>query len=245
MAPVNSTVAQPQCGVAFAGTYPPPFCMQEPRASGSIRSRAVDLSGDIVTVSHPNSISWPTETQKIINEPRTWIGIVLGLLLLACIIALGCQCWISSKERLTRRDEEGIELRSVPRTNSYMKFKQRKERRAAKRRLRREGRPTQSSGGVYTRDVIVTERELDGWERSHENLLDETRWFSLRDTDYPLVQHRSDIDSRQPTVTHSPHSGDDSETWRHLVDDSPSEPAIDESRTPISLPLPAYRSQRL
>ena len=219
--------------------------MQEPKASSTIRQREADLSDDATTISRPNLTSWPTETQGIMHEPRTWIGVSVGLIVLICFTVLGYQFWAGSKERRKRRDEEGIELSSIPRPNSFMKFKQRKERRAAEQRGRREQeRIIRSSGGVHAPGVIVTERQLYDLERSHEDLLDETRWLSLRDTDCPLVRLRSDLDSRRPTVIHFCHGSDDSGTGRHLVGHSPFEPASDESRSRVSRPPPSYGSQR-
>ena len=230
MAPIDS-VAHLPCGMAYP-TYPPPFCTPEPRTNGTIRPREVKLPADAATASMTLSKRWAADSRGILKKPWTWIGILLGLVLMVSIVVLCYQCWKDSKERRRRREEEGIELPSTPRSNSFMNFRQRKERKAAERRIQKEQEwIARCSGGGHSS------------AGSNQDLLDEARWSSPRDGDYPLVRHVSNVDSSQPTAAHFCHNGDESGAWRHLVDHSPFEPASDESRSSVSRPSPAYGSQ--
>ena len=234
----NNDMLQLPCEVAFTGTYPPLSWMQDPKASGTIRQREVDLSNNAATVVNPNPTSWSTQAREIIDEPRTWVAVVVGLLLLTSVLALCYQWYKGSKERRRRRDEgKRIGLPSMYRSNSFVMFKQRKERKAAWRHARRDHeRVSQTIGGVQTLGVVFGERELHDPESSHENLVDSVESLLLQDSDYPQVQYRSDLGFRQPTVTHSCHAGGGGGTWQRLVGNSPFAPASVESGSRVSMP---------
>ena len=182
MASNYSNVSQLPCAVAFAGTYPPPFCMRESKISKKFHPREVNLSDDGPAGTNPVSTNWRTDSGERTNGFIVWIAVAAGLLILASIIALCYRCCKGLKRRCRRRDveiaaqrpigEEEMELSSTPRSHSVRKYKQRKERKAAQGRVRREQDQTsRASSGVQTLGVIINERELHDSERSHENLV--------------------------------------------------------------------------
>ncbi len=169
-------VSQVPCGVAFAGSYPPLFCLQGPKPSDTIRARELGLSNDAATGTSPNATVWPAGIQEAIHEPRTWIAGVVILFVLISAVSLCYQCCKGVVKRRGRRNEEiaarrlteegGIDLPSTPRSNAFMKFKQRKERRAAEQRAQRQ--QEQAIGapdGVQTPGIVVNERELHDSEK--------------------------------------------------------------------------------
>ncbi len=250
----SKNVPQLPCEVAFAGFYPPLFCLQEPEPSDTIHTRGLNPSNDAATSTSPNSKAWPTKIQEVIHDQRTWIAFVLGLLALISIASLCYQCCKGSIKKRRRRAggntagrhtrEKRTDLPSPPRSDPFMQFTQRKEVGAAEQRAQKlQEQVTRASGGIQTSSVVIQQTELHDLESIHDDLSDEARRLSLQDGDFQLRRQNSNVDLRQPTVTHTCPNSDKSRTRWYLVEQPAFPPASDSLQSRVSMPPPSYGSQ--
>lgn len=179
MAPINiglaikqsKDVSQLPCGIAFAGFYPPLLCMQEPQPHDTIRTRELDSSDNVTTITSSNLTAWLTKIQEAVHDRRTWIAFVLGLLALLSIMSLCYQCCKGLMKKRRRRagaiaarrrnGEEQIDLSPTPRSDFFMQFTQRKEVGAAEQRAQRQREQvTRASDGMQTPGGVIEQTEL-------------------------------------------------------------------------------------
>ena len=252
--------AQLRCGVPFAGTYPPPFCFQEPTLAASMRARGL-------------ASNWPAPTLKeTMVSPWTWVAILIGLMVLMSTAAVCYQCRLSIAERRRARDEEnmereqaqsetgsltsetgeeGTELRSMLAPHPLRRYRERRERRAASRQAHRDreertimefGRLHQASREEQAPGVLVSETEVHSYEIGHENLLDEARWLSMRDTDLPRGPHQFEVHFREHTIARIPTHSSEEAVWRGVSGQSDLASSSSPSGIGIATPPPSYGS---
>lgn len=262
MAPIHGSwtikqskkVPQLPCGIAFAGFYPPLFCLQEPEPSDTVHTRGLNSSDDVPTFTIPKSKGWLTTAQEAIHDQRTWIAFVFGLLALMSTASICYQCCKSSNKKHRRRTggnaagrhtgEERAGLPSPPRSDPFMQFTQRKEAGPTEQRAqKRQEQVTRASGGYQTANVDNQRTEVHDLESIHDDLGDTSRMLSLQDGDLQLRQQNPDVDLRQPTITHTCSESDKSRTWRYIFEKQDFPPAIDSLQRTVSMPPPSYGSQ--